>query len=48
MRVGTGSVGAVDDVEWEDGVEEGDEEGDGVEGTRVRRVSAVEIGVGLR
>ena len=44
VRVGTGSVGAVDDL-----VEKGDDgDGEGEEETRVRRVSVVEVGVYLR
>ena len=38
VRVGTGSVGAVDDVV----------EGGEVEGSRVRRVSCLEVGVRLK
>jgi len=45
VRVGTGSVGAVDDVV---GGEEEEGEGEGEGETRVRRVSAVEVGVRLR
>ena len=45
IRVGTGSVGAVDDVVVGD---EEDAEGDGEEETRVRRVSVMEVGVRLK
>lgn len=44
VRVGTRSVGAVDDIEAAD--EDGDEED--VDDSRVRRVSVVEVAVGLR
>jgi ribonuclease P/MRP protein subunit POP7 len=41
VRVRTGSVGAVDDVV----VKDGEEDGDGEVGSRVRRVSCLEVGV---
>ena len=44
VRIGTGSVGVVDDIE----VEEGGAEEEEVEETRVRRVSVVEVGVSLK
>ncbi|KAL8823678.1 MAG: hypothetical protein Q9191_005649 [Dirinaria sp. TL-2023a] len=44
VRIGTGSVGAVDDIE----VEEDGADDEEVQETRVRRVSVVEVGVSLK
>ena len=44
VRIGTSSVGVVDDIE----VEEGGDDQEEVAETRVRRVSVVEVGVRLR